>query len=284
MNPFKYCLIFLTYLWLRFDIVLRIAFKNDWTPRYEFMASLFGEEDSEKFLAHRVKLVTARNKKLPPAILPGQVAKLTDEFIRQKIDTTKGRLKRQEIINTLLFWALDPEINQFNIESYQTRSAIVDNLLSVIFNNALIDEADTVLEGLKKIVFSRITYLGAKGEPSPIVHDVIISGVGRLLTSHFYEIIRLRDEKLDKLTKIKLIKEIQKNKDTAGSLAFSGEPNLKDELQHKFPLPDKTAAMLYRILEHYLYSAWADSREKTARLLADMKKQLGFSPEEFLKV
>lgn len=284
MKPLKYGLMFLTYVWLRLDPVLRLAFGRGWAPRYEFMASLFGEEDAEKFLAHRVKLVAARNKKLPPAILPSQVVKLTNEFIQQKIDTTKGRLKRQEIINTLLFWALDPEINQFNIESYQTRSAIVDNLLSVIFNNALIDEADTVLEGLRKIVFSRITYLGAKGEPSPVVHDVIISGVGRLLTSHFYEIIRLRDEKLDKLTKIKLIKEIQKSKGTTGSLAFSAEPKLKDELQHKFPLPDKTAAMLYRILEHYLYSAWPDSREKTEKLLADMKKQLGFSPEEFLKV
>lgn len=269
------------YAWLRFDPVLWLAFKHDWTPRYEFMASIFGEKDAAKFLSRRVMLVQARNKILPAAIHPSNVYEQSELFVKQNLRKPSGRAKRQEIINLLLFWALNPEINQFNIDSYKTRSAIVDQLLTVIFQNSLIDESRQVLEGLKKIVYSRITYQGAKGEPSPIVHDAIISGVGMILASHFNEVVRLRDAKLDKLIKVKLIKEIQTSKASTGSLAFSADTLKNDAFQPKFPLPEPTVKMLIEILHHYRYSSWVESREKTINLIQDIEKQLGFSLDSY---
>lgn len=280
MNPIKYIFMFGAYIWLRFDPILRLTFKNDWTPRYEFLANIFGEKDAEKFLAHRVKLVKARNKILPPLIDCQEIEEKTSEFIKTKPNSKAHRVKRLAIINKLFFWALDPEINRFNIDSYKSRSAIVDNLLNTIFQNSLISEISTILDGLKKIVYSRVTYLGTKGEPSPIVHDVILSSVSRILFSHFNELIRLRDEKLDKLTKIYLIKEINKSKGGTGSLAFSASSKVEEDFQNRFPLPNYQAKILWKILTHYQFSAWPDSREKAARLIDNFQKQLGFSPEE----
>ena len=274
--------IFLTYAWLRFDPILRLAFGNNWTPRYEFMASIFGEEEAEQFLKSRVELIKARDKKLAPYILPSNVDKKTIEFLKTKQDSKAGLKKRQQIIETLIFWALDPDINQQNIESYKTRSAIIDSLLGVIFQNSLADETEQILAGIKEIVFSRVTYLGAKGEPSPAVHDVIISGVGRILNTHFGEVVRLREERLEELTKIKLIKEIKKEDGGTGSLAFSGGHRKDDPYRHKFPLPSKEAKMLLKILKHYQYSAWPDSRETAIKLIKSMEKKLGFDLEENL--
>ncbi|MDZ7586904.1 MAG: hypothetical protein U0946_04060, partial [Patescibacteria group bacterium] len=199
MNPIKYFFMFGAYVWLRFDPILFLSFKKDWTPRYEFLSSIFGDQDAEIFLAHRIKLVKARNKILPPLILCKDIEEKTSEFIKTKPRSKANQAKRLAIINQLIFWALDQEINRFNIDSHKSRSAIIDSLLNIIFQNSLISEINCILDGLKKIVFSRVTYLGAKGEPSPIVHNVILSGVARILSSHFNELIRLRDEKLDKL-------------------------------------------------------------------------------------
>jgi len=280
MNPIKSFFMLLAYLWLRFDPILRITFKKNWTPRYEFLASIFGGEDAERFLRRRMHLVKTRDKKKPPVILPSMVDKKTQQFLKTNPDTPDGRAKRKEIIATLLFWATDTAINQYNIESYKTRSAIIDNLLKILFQNSLTDETEKILGGLKKIVFSRITYLGAKGEPSPVVHDVIISGVGRLLTLHYSEVVRQRDEKLDKLTKIKLIKEIKKTDKETGSLAFSGTVREKDEFKHQFPLEAKYAKLLLKILDHYRFSAWPESRERAEKLIQSMEKQLGFKLKE----
>ncbi len=280
MNPLKYVLMLFTYLWLRFDLILYITFRKDWTPRYEFLASIFGEDDAEKFLAHRVNLVKARNKILPPIILLTDVDKKITEFLTIKPSTKLNKTQRLAIIDQLIFWAVDPEINRFNIDSYQSRSAIVDGLLNPIFQNSLISEINFILDGLKKIVFSRVTYLGSKGEPSPVVHNVILSGAARILTSHFNELVRLRDEKLDKLTKVKLIKEINQAKGETGSLAFSADPKVDEDFQNKFPLPRYQAKLLWKILTHYRFSAWPESREKAARLINNFHKQLGFSPEE----
>lgn len=280
MNPLKYVLMLFTYLWLRFDLILYITFRKDWTPRYEFLASIFGEDDAEKFLAHRVNLVKARNKILPPIILLTDVDKKITEFLTIKPSTKLNKTQRLAIIDQLIFWAVDPEINRFNIDSYQSRSAIVDGLLNPIFQNSLISEINFILDGLKKIVFSRVTYLGSKGEPSPVVHNVILSGAARILTSHFNELVRLRDEKLDKLTKVKLIKEINQAKGETGSLAFSADPKVNEDFQNKFPLPRYQAKLLWKILTHYRFSAWPESREKAARLINNFHKQLGFSPEE----
>ncbi|MCG2692244.1 hypothetical protein L6272_05460, partial [Microgenomates group bacterium] len=191
-----------------------------------------------------------------------------------------NKARRLAILDQLIFWAVDPEINRFNIDSYKSRSAIVDGLLNIIFQNSLISEINFILDGLKKIVFSRVTYLGSKGEPSPIVHNVILSGTARILTSHFNEVVRLRDEKLDKLTKIKLIKEINQSKGETGSLAFSADPKVDKDFQNKYPLPHYQAKLLWKILTHYQFSAWPESREKAAKLIDNFQKQLGFSPEE----
>lgn len=280
MKPIKYFFMFLSYLWLRLDPILYITFRKNWTPRYEFLASIFGEKDTDKFLRRRVQVVKARHQKRPAVILSSQVDKKTQEFLKAKPDTKSGRHKRKEVINTLIFWATDPAINQYNIESYKTRSAIVDSLLNFIFQNSLTDESIIILNGLKKIVFSRVTYLGAKGEPSPIVHDAIIAGVGHLLTAHYSELVRQRDEKLDKLTKIKLIKEIKKADKDTGSLAFSGTPRQDDEYKHQFPLEPKYAQLLLKILKHYRFSAWPDSRQRAESLIESMEKQLGFKLED----
>ncbi|MFH0943486.1 MAG: hypothetical protein V1810_04935 [Candidatus Beckwithbacteria bacterium] len=280
MNPLKYCFIFVTYIWLRFDLILWIAFKNDWTPRYEFLATIFGEEDAEKFLKYRVKLVKARNKVLPPLIHYSQVEKKAAIFLTTNPETKSGREQRLAIINQLTFWALDPEINRSNIDSYRTRYAIVNCLLNQMFHNGLISEVNLILASLKKIVFSRVTYLGAKGEISPIVHDVILSGTAVILTSHLDEIVRRRDEKLDKYTKVKLIKEIHKAKGQTGSLAFSGEARQDDDFKNKYPLPNYQAKLLWKIITHYQFSAWPESREKANSLIASFQKKLGFSPQE----
>jgi hypothetical protein len=283
MKHIRYFLLLVTYIWLRFDPIIFVAFGKNWSPRYEFMASFFGEKNAEEFLKHRVKLVKARNSKRALTILVGDVNKQTDLFMEASPATKKGREKRLAVINELIFWALDPEINQQNIESYRTRSAITNSLLGVIFQNSLADEVDLVLVGLKKIVFSRVTYLGSKGEPSPVVHDTIISGVGRILSSHFGEIVRLREERLEELTKIKLIKEIKNDDLGTGSLAFSGVIKKNDPYRNKFPLDKKTTQILLDILKHYQFSAWPDSRKRAASLIETMERKLGFELEEDVK-
>ncbi len=247
------------------------------------MASIFGETDSENFLKGRVKLVKAKNKKMAPYILPSDVDKKVIKFLEINQDTKTGLKKRQQIIETLIFWALDPEINAQNIESYETRSEIIKSLLGVIFQNSLADETEQILSGIKKIVFSRVTYLGVKGEPSPFVHDTVISGVGRVLNIHFGEIVRLRNEKLENLTKIKLIKEIKDHEGGTGSLAFSGGYIKDDPYRHKFPLPQKRANMLISILKHYQYSAWPESRKTAIELIKIMENKLGFKLDEKLE-
>ena len=274
MNLFKYLLMLITYFWLRLDPILYVTFRKDWTPRFEFMANIFGEEDTEKFLRNRVSLVKARNKTLPPVILVKEIDKLTDSFLGAQ------KLKRTEIIDTLIFWAMDKEINEFNIDSYKTRQAIVWALTGIIFQNSLAGEIDQNLLGLKRIVFSRVTYLGAKGEPSPDVHEAIISGTAKIFTGHISALIRQREEKLDKLTKIKLIKEIHKSKSDGSSLAFSADIREDDEFKQKFPLPVNQAKLLWEILSHYRYSAWPDSRERTEKVINKLTKQLGFPLDE----
>lgn len=273
--PVKYFFLLLIYLWLRFDLVLRIAFGNNWKSRYEFMAQLFGKTDAERFLAHRMKLVLHRRRPQVPIILPSDVARLTNKFLRHKVTGKTGRKDRLAIINKLIFWTTDPEINKENVDSYSTRSAIVAALLNVIFHNSLYEESELILNGLKAIVFSRVTYIGRKGEPSPIVHDVILSGVSQLLIRHFSEIVRLRDQKIDKLTTIQLIRELNKAKGGTGSLAFSAEmTDRQDEYRHKFPLSPHHVFLLYRILEHYTCSAWPDSREKAISVVNNLESQL----------
>lgn len=280
MNPLKYVLLLITYLWLRFDPILYMTFRKDWTPRYEFLASIFGETDADKFLIHRVNLVKARNKILPPVILTADVDNRITEFLKIKPSVKINKNKRLAIIDQLIFWAVDPEINRFNIDSYKSRSAIVDGLLNPIFQNSLTSEINCILDGLKQIVFSRVTYLGSKGEPSPVVHNVILSDAARILTFHFNELVRLRDEKLDKMIKVKLIKEIQKSKSETGSLAFSAEPRIEEDFQARYPLPRYQAKLLWKILTHYRFSAWPESREKATKLIDNFHKQLGFPPEE----
>lgn len=275
LSPVKYFFLLIIYLWLRFDLALRLAFGNNWKPRYEFMAQLFGETDAEQFLAHRVKLVLHRRKDKIPIILPSQVAKLTEKFLRLKVTSPAGRKERLALINRLIFWATDSEINQENVDSYKTRSTIVSALLNVLFHNSLYEESELILNSLEAIVFSRITYLGQRGEPSPIVHNVILSGVSQLLIRHFSEIVRLRDQRIDKLTTIQLIRELNKAKGGTGSLAFSAEvTNRADEYRHKFPLSPRHVFFLYRILEHYTFSAWPDSREKAVSVVNNLESQL----------
>ena len=273
--PLKYFFLLLAYLWLRFDLLLRIAFGNNWKSRFEFMAQLFGEEDAERFLAHRVNLFLKRSLPQTPIILPSDVAKLTRGFIKQRVTSKNGRQRRRKIIKQLIFWATDPEINKENVDSYSTRSAIIQTLLNVIFHNSLYEESELILNSLQSIVFSRVTYIGHKGEPSPVVHDVILSAVSQLLVRHFSEIVRLRDQRIDKLTTIQLIKELNKSKGGTGSLAFSGEIGHKhDEYRHKFPLSPRHVFLLYRILEHYTFSAWPDSREKAISVVNNLESQL----------
>jgi hypothetical protein len=280
----KKIFLFLTYLWLRFDPILRLAFRNNWAPRQDFLNIIFGEADAAAFLKQRGKLVRMRSKKTPEIIVPSQVDKQLTNFLKLKVTTKTGRLKRKQIINKLIYWATDKEVNRANIESYQTRCAIVEALLGTMFINSLQSEAEIILNGLKKIVFSRTTYLGSKGEPSPVVHDVIITNVGKILAYHFGEVIKLRDEKLDKLAKIKLIQEIQKPKGKTGSLAFSAEMNNKnDAYRHKFPLESTQANLLIKIINHYRFSAWPDSRQKAEELVKKIEFQLGFNLDESLK-
>lgn len=271
----KYFFLMLIYLWLRFDLVLRIAFGNSWKSRFEFMAQLFGEEDTEKFLAHRVKLVLHRRREQVPIILPSEVAKLTRSFLKRKPISKAARADRLRIINQLIFWTTDAEINKENVDSYRTRSAIIEALLNVIFHNSLYEESELILNSLQPIVFSRVTYLGHKGEPSPIVHNVILAAVSQLLLRHFSEIVRLRDQRIDKLTTVQLIKELNRAKGGTGSLAFSGEiGHRQDEYRHKFPLSPHHVFLLYQILEHYTFSAWPDSREKAISLVNNLESQL----------
>lgn len=239
------------------------------------MTQLFGKEDAEKFLAHRVNLSLKRSQPQIPIILPSHVTKLTKQFLKHKVTTKAGRKDRIDIINKLIFWATDPEINKENVDSYQTRSAIIEALLNVIFHNSLFEESELILNSLQPVVFSRITYIGYKGEPSPVVHDVILTAVSRLLVRHFSEIIRLRDQRIDKLTTIQLIKELNKAKGGTGSLAFSGEVgHRQDEYRHKFPLSPHHVYLLYRVLEHYTFSAWPDSREKALSVVKNLESQL----------
>lgn len=280
MNLIKKLLLLITYIWLRFDPILKIAFKKNWTPRYEFMASIFGEKTAGNFLKERVKIVKARKKKQALHVLPSTVDKQVTLFLKTDLNRKKGREEREKNLNTLIFWALDPDINRQNIDSYKTRSAIVNSLLGAIFQNCLADEMEIILSGLKKIVFSRVTYLGSKGEPSPIVHDAIVSGVSKILSTHFDEIVRMREEKLEELTRIKLIREIKSENQHTGSLAFSGSTKRQSQYHNKFPLEGKTAKMLLDILKHYQYSAWPESRKITQKLIKKMEKKLGFRLEE----
>ena len=117
-------------------------------------------------------------------------------------------------------------------------------------------------------------------EPSPIVHNTLIDGVGRVLNTHFGEVVRLRNEKLEDLTKIKIIKEIKNDEKGTGSLAFSGAHRKDDPYRHKFPLPNRRANMLIRVLKHYQYSAWPESRETAIELIKNMESKLGFDLEE----
>ena len=164
MHPIKYFFMLPVYAWLRFDPILWLAFRHDWTPRYEFMAAIFGENDSEEFLAHRVNLVKARNKILPPIIQPRRVDQEAEKFLKSNPETKTGRAARKAILNQLIFWALDPDINQFNIDSYLSRAAIIDVLLNILFQNSLTSEIDLILTGLNEIVFSRVTYLVPKAK------------------------------------------------------------------------------------------------------------------------
>ncbi|MBU1085275.1 MAG: hypothetical protein ABIJ43_03155 [Candidatus Beckwithbacteria bacterium] len=278
MYIFKYPFIFFTYLWLRFDPIIYLTFRKDWAPRYEFMASIFGEKNINRFFKYRIQLVKARNKILSPIISPKHAENKIQEFITINVNTKIGKIQRIDIINELIFWATDEEINRQNIDSYKTRITIIEALLGVIFKNTIGEETDIILKGLEKIVFSRTTYLGSKGEPSPVVHDAIITNVGHILTSHFNEVTRLRDEKLDTLTKVQLIKEINESSNGKGSMAFSaGITKKNDEYKHKYPLENNHANLLIKILKHYCFSAWPDSRERAINLIKTMEKQLGFA-------
>jgi hypothetical protein len=264
-----------TYAWLRFDPVLRLAFGTNWKPRFEFMAQLFGESAAKQFLTYRGKLAFERRRPRVPLILPSDVDRQVKQFLQAKISTKKGRQERLAIINRLIFWATDPEINGENIDSYKTRSSIVEALLNVIFHNSLYEESEQILNRLSQIVFSRITYTGQRGEPSPVVHDVILSAVAQLLIRHFAEIERLRHQRLDKLTTVQLIRELNRAKAGTGSLAFSGEVGRRlDEYRHKFPLSSHHVYLLYQILEHYTFSAWPESRAKAISVVNNLESQL----------
>lgn len=281
LSALKYGAIFAVYLWLRIDLILRLAFGRNWTPRYEFMVTIFGEKDTEKFLNKRkIKYTKAQEKKNIPYIFPSKIDQEVSIFLKSQTNTKQGRQQRLEIINQLIFWALDPDINQHNIESYKTRQTIADSLLGAIFQNCLADEIELILSGLNHMVFSRVTYLGSKGEPSPIVHNAIIHGAGKILDSHFDEITQIRTGKLEELTRIKLIKEIKSDQQNRGSLAFSGTNKKNDLYRNKFPLSATTAKMLLEILQHYQYSAWPESRESTKKMLDTMARRLGFNLEE----
>jgi len=182
-------------------------------------------------------------------------------FFKADLKSKAGREKRLEIIKRLIFWCTDEAINQVNIDSYLTRMTIIDTLFNQMFQNSLVAEGELIMTGLRPIVFSRITHTTHKGEPSPLVHDVIIKAVGRLLASHYNEVNRLSHASLDKMTKVQIIREIQKAKKGGGSLAFSAELTKKDEFQHKFPLPKGQVKLLNEILKHYSHSGWPDSRE-----------------------
>ena len=277
----KYFLMLAVYAWLRFDLALRLAFKDDWNPRFDFMAGLFGEADARKFLKFRVKLARERKKSVT-VIHSKAVETRVDKFLKANPDTKSGRLGRRRLVKKLVFWATDSHINENYVESYKTRMTIADALLSTLFSNAIHPEVDLILTGIDKMVFSRSTNLGFRGEPSPLVHDVIMRHVARILFLHLSELMRLRDEKLDKATKIKLIKELQEAKGGKGSLAFSAEANLKDQYQHTFPLPPEQAKLLLAILDHYRFSPWPDSRETAASLKSQLDSLLGLPLDKLL--
>jgi len=262
------------YLWLRFDPVIRLGFGTNWLPRYEFMMQIFGESATQEFFRHRQNLVQLRKKKIIPYILPSTIEQKTNEFLKIKISNKTCREKRLAIIKKLIFWATDPEINRENIDSYQTRSAIVNALFDTIFSHSLYSESDLILNSLDKIVFNRVTYQGHRGEPSPIVHDTILLSVGRLLQRHFNEIFRLRDLQIDKMTTMQILKELNKSHSGTGSIAFSGELKTQNEFRHKFPLTAKHAKFLFAILNHYQFSAWPDSRENAKKIISDLEDQL----------
>ena len=276
MNPIKYPFLWLTYAWLRFDPVLWITFKGDWKPRYDFMAAIFGQVDTTQFLDNRVELVKLRNRPQTPIILSSLVNREADRFFKADLKSKAGREKRLEIIKRLIFWCTDEAINQVNIDSYLTRMTIIDTLFNQMFQNSLVAEGELIMTGLRPIVFSRITHTTHKGEPSPLVHDVIIKAVGRLLASHCNEVNRLSHASLDKMTKVQIIREIQKAKKGGGSLAFSAELTKKDEFQHKFPLPKGQVKLLNEILKHYSHSGWPDSREQAEDIIKMISVDLGF--------
>lgn len=276
-KAFKNFFQLLMYAWLRFDPILRLAFGHSWKPRYEFMKSLFGEKDTRDFLAKRKIIVEKRKKKIPDYILPSRIHKETKKFLETNPQTLSGLEERKKIIDQMIFWAVDPEINSHNIESYKTRSTIVGSLLGEIFQNALADEVYIILKGIKEIVFSKITYLGSKGEPSPIVHDVIIKQVSKIIDTHFSELDRIQENKLQNLTKVKLIQEIKKDKAETGSLAFSGSGHKNDPYRNKYPLEKEQVNLLIEIIHHYQYSSWPDSRETAIKELDKFEKKLGFS-------
>lgn len=277
MNPLKYPFVWLIYVWLRFDPVLWITFKHDWKPRYDFMAALFGQVDTTKFLDHRVKLVRERNRPLVPIILPSRVGRDVNHFFKADVTTKAGREKRLEIVKRLIFWCTDEAINEVNIESYRTRMSIIEALFNQMFQNSLKDEGDIIMASLKPMVFSRVSHTNVKGEPSPLVHDIILKAVGRLLISHFSELKRLSHVSLDKLTKVQIIRELQKaKKGGGGSLAYSAEVTKKDAYQHKFPLPADQVKLLVETLNHYSHSGWPDSREQAQELTRTISVDLGF--------
>lgn len=268
-------MLMLVYAWLRFDPVIRLAFGSNWKPRYDFMSQIFGEAAAREFLARRVKLALLRRPKPVSLIFPSEAERQTRAFLSLSVSTKSGRKRRLAIINRLIFWATNRLINRENIDSYKTRAAIVDSLLNPIFHNSLFEESELILASLDRVVFSRVTYLGQKGEPSPFVHDVILGGVSRLLLRHFAEVVRFRDQRLDKISTIQLIRELNKSRAGTGSLAFSADPVRRhDELRHKFPLRSRHVYLLYKILEHYTFSAWPDSRQKAREVIGQLEQQL----------
>src|SRR3989344_2749614 len=238
MNPIKYPFLWLTYAWLRFDPVLWITFKGDWKPRYDFMAAIFGQVDTTQFLDNRVELVKLRNRPQTPIIISSLVNREADRFFKADLKSKAGREKRLEIIKRLIFWCTDEAINQVNIDSYLTRMTIIDTLFNQMFQNSLVAEGELIMTGLRPIVFSRITHTTHKGEPSPLVHDVIIKA--------------------------------------GGSLAFSADLTKKYEFQHKFPLPKGQVKLLNEILKHYSHSGWPDSREQAEDIIKMISVDLGF--------
>jgi hypothetical protein len=238
---------------------------------------MFGEKDTKDFLDKRVKLVEERKKARAPLILPSQIDKEVKQFFSTSVASKTGRAKRLKMIKNLIFWGTDLEINKQNIDSYKTRSHIIESMLNVMFQNSLAEESDLIISSLKNFVFSREIDTGSRGELSPEVHQQLIKSVGRLLAAHLNEVERISHQNLDKMTKIQLIKELQKAKKDTGSLAFSGNVVKKDDqFKHKFPLTDNHVELLKSILRHFRYSGWPESRERAEELIASLHDHLGF--------